>query len=476
MAKLVAIGDSLTQGFQSGAIYKTDWSFPAIIARSMGLEVPTDFRIPRFAGSGLPVNLEEALRWIRPQLGADIDLVEWIVRFPVLLGKFIDAVEELYERGAGSRPAAFGGIYHNLGVWGFRVADSFTITPDYCQKVIEKEEGRIEDDFLGLPAAPMFRTALRVLNPKLRPERMGWTQIDNLKYIVSEEGVENLILWLGGNDCLGTVFSLYLKDMESTDVTTDPIARRTWNLTHAEVFRRDFHQLVEQVQGIIADDTQVFVATVPHVTIPPVIQGIPPFDGKYFQYYGRFFAKEENFSHLLQKHLKRQQIQQIDARIDSFNQSIRDILEAQGDNWHIVDTCAILDSLAVKRNKMLDAPERPLLDYYAAQGISDHPLLRLSPVPSILQLDIRDGNRDAGGLFSLDCVHPTTIGYGIVAEAFLSVMKKAGVSDTDPVRINWHEIIAHDSLLQVPPILWENIISVAEQNATLWDVIFRVIS
>jgi hypothetical protein len=29
MAKLVAIGDSLTQGFQSGAILRTDLAYPA---------------------------------------------------------------------------------------------------------------------------------------------------------------------------------------------------------------------------------------------------------------------------------------------------------------------------------------------------------------------------------------------------------------------------------------------------------------
>jgi hypothetical protein len=27
----------------------------------------------------------------------------------------------------------------------------------------------------------MYRTTLKVLNPKLRQERMGWTQLDNLQ-------------------------------------------------------------------------------------------------------------------------------------------------------------------------------------------------------------------------------------------------------------------------------------------------------
>ena len=34
--RLVTIGDSLTHGFQSGAIYNTDLSFPAIIASELG--------------------------------------------------------------------------------------------------------------------------------------------------------------------------------------------------------------------------------------------------------------------------------------------------------------------------------------------------------------------------------------------------------------------------------------------------------
>ena len=58
MPKLVAIGDSLTQGVQSGAIFNTQLSFPALIADAMGLNVSNEFRGPRFPGSGLPFNIE----------------------------------------------------------------------------------------------------------------------------------------------------------------------------------------------------------------------------------------------------------------------------------------------------------------------------------------------------------------------------------------------------------------------------------
>jgi hypothetical protein len=477
MVKLVAIGDSLTQGFQSAAIYRTDWSFPAIIARSMGLTIPNDFPIPRFPGSGLPLNIEQFLRWSRNRLDSEIDLAEWIFQFPFLLDRFMDDVEDLYEGRTDYRPAVYGGFYYNLAVWGFRVLDSLKIDAEYCQKMIDREEGWLEDDFLGLPAAPMYRTALRVLNPKLREDRNKLTQIGNLKEIIaSEQTIESLVIWLGANDCLGTVLDLKLEDMKTDNVSDDPQERRKFNLTHPDVFKKDFERLVTEIKSIIPSDTKVFVGTIPHITIPPVTQGILPFDGKYFAYYGRFFTNANNFSPFLQKHLTGAEATTIDLRIDDFNKSIGSTVKKQGKNWHLVDIGRVLDSLAIKRNELTNSPDRALRDYYASKGISDHPLLRLSPIPNILRLELRNGQRLSGGLFSLDCVHPSTIGYGIVAEAFLESMQKAGVRDADPKRLNWQEIIAQDSLLQAPPQLWENVLKTAEQNATLWDVIFRVLS
>ena len=45
--RLVAIGDALVQGFMDGAIYRTDLSWPAIIAFEMGLR-PDQFTYPNY--------------------------------------------------------------------------------------------------------------------------------------------------------------------------------------------------------------------------------------------------------------------------------------------------------------------------------------------------------------------------------------------------------------------------------------------
>jgi hypothetical protein len=59
--RLVTIGDSLTQGFQSGAVFHTDLSWPAIVAWELGWY--DQFRKPVYGGpGGLPLNIELLLR------------------------------------------------------------------------------------------------------------------------------------------------------------------------------------------------------------------------------------------------------------------------------------------------------------------------------------------------------------------------------------------------------------------------------
>ncbi|MBE9158045.1 lipase [Nodosilinea sp. LEGE 06152] len=481
MAKLVAIGDSITQGFQSGAIFRTDLAYPTLIARAMGLRVPSEFPIPSFAGSGLPVNIEDLLRSMEQSLGQEISTWEWVVRLPTLLNQYVDRVEDLYERGAGSRPASYGGCYHNLAVWGFKVIDSMTVSSAYCDQAINRAEGWLEDDFFGLPAAPMYRTAKQVLNPNFQAQKASWTQVHNLKAIVQSDGqLDALILWLGSNDCLGTVVDLNIKDMTAADVQqleqkgqiNDPQARRDWNLTNLNLFQRDFTALVETVAKIILPSTKVFVGTVPHVTIPPITQGLGDFDGKYFEYYGSFFASPYNIGDPPQRrHLTKAEVIAIDQRVDGFNEVIRDVVGRQSQAWTIVETGAMLDALAVKRNNSTDAPGMPLIEYCRRKGRPDHPLLNLEPVPSILRFSTQNATRLQGGLFSLDCIHPTTIGYGLIAEEFLTAMQTAGVAGADPLRLDWPDIIIHDTLLQAPPALWDDILTAAEHNAALWDTL-----
>jgi hypothetical protein len=60
-----------------------------------------------------------------------------------------------------------------------------------------------------------------------------------------------------------------------------------------------------------------------------------------------------------------------------------------------------------------------------------------------------EGDILSGGIFSLDGVHPTAIGQGIIADAFLKEIQNAR-PDESVTPLNWQNIIASDSLRQKP--------------------------
>lgn len=475
--KLAAIGDSLCQGFQSGAISKTSWSFPAIVARSFGLDVPGDFLVPHVPGPGLPLNIEDMLRKLELRVGPELGAAQ-LARTLQFIPDYLDEMEDYHERGVGSLPTKFSGVYHNLSVWGFALAEALSLTPKRCRRAIKDSEGWIEDDFLGLPSGPMYRTAQRVLNPGDIAERRTDTQLDALERSLKQRApIDALILWLGANDALGTVLTLSLNDMarEPADaLPSDPVELLKWNLTSEERFRSDYADICERVGTLLdaySPNTRVFVGTVPYVTIPPLARGVGHFDGKYFDNYRRFFVNSDGPGNLLEG-LSRDDVITIEKRIDSFNRSIREQVGAR-QNWHIVETAALMDRLALRRNLKENEPDEPL----RAELRADHPLLALDPVPNVFmyQLDAQ-GRRVRGGLFSLDGIHPTTIGYGLIAESFLKVMRDAGVPGADPLRLPWNAVIANDTLIQHPPRLWHSMLAEAERHATFWALLARALA
>ena len=60
----------------------------------------------------------------------------------------------------------------------------------------------------------------------------------------------------------------------------------------------------------------------------------------------------------------------------------------------------------------------------------------------------RQSRMSAGGVFSLDGVHPTAIGHGLIAREFLDAFGKAGVPTVRG--LDWNGIVASDSLYSHP--------------------------
>lgn len=474
MMKLFTIGDSVSQGFMSLAAAKTDNSYSTLIARNLGLTRGPDYDFADWNDVGIPLDIEFIMRELQSRYGANIGGFEWLT-VAQTINRLIDTAEDFYERGEGraDNPYDTNGtrFFNNVAVWGFDVADSFQVTSRVCKEIIFNTQKPTKDNLFSLgPDNPMYRTALKVLNPSLDQAFDDFSQIDWLRVhatgkdkdgndvadskgnAVKADGVENLILWLGANNALGTVINLRINQTPNKmNLAGHPHeyghvkrAMFQWNLWHPNDFQADYRELIKLVDPIMktnkAENWRVFVGTVPLVTIAPIAKGIGEtteipvpgmVDGKpamvpslYYKYY-TYFPFQESFALETGKYLTMQDAYHIDNCIRKYNEIIRSEIallnEEHGtERYVIVDTCKMLEDMAYKRNN-----GRPRYQW------PDDLEFLYPPINTKYYHADTDGKLKQGGLFSLDGVHPTAIGHGIIAHEFLKAMKAAGVKHVD---------------------------------------------
>jgi hypothetical protein len=235
---------------------------------------------------------------------------------------------------------------------------------------------------------------------------------------------------------------------------------RPTTVWHPRLFKAQLDRAVDQARGIAA--RHVIWATVPHVTIAPVARGVErkvTAGSRYFPYYTRPWIADDAFDPGEDRRITHQQARAVDSAIDDYNDHIAEAVIAarrEGLDWYVLDMAGLLDRLAQKR--YIDDPlARP--DWW-----SRHPLppaleaLDPPPTSGFFAADAA-GRRTKGGLFSLDGVHPTTIGYGILTEEIVRVMSVAGVVFRDgdgaprpaPVAVDFDRLLAEDTLISDPP-------------------------
>lgn len=471
--KLVTIGDSISQGFMSGAAARTDLCYSTLVARAMGLnptETPTgaadDYVIPAWPAGGLPMNIEAVLRRVQRKVGKRIDVFDWPAALATV-AREMDKLEDHYERGPCRTDLPSGPVrgYHNLAVQGFDVADAWLVTPDLCLDQIERKERHPprKDDILQGPSASFYRTAYNVLNPQRDAALNNWSTLDWLKHLAESEGVENLVLWLGANNALGTVISLSVQATNGPGSTyrrdmTRPERDERFNLWSPQDFEDDYVELMDRVEaalaGNVAPDCRVFVGTVPAVSIAPLAKGVgdsfdldDPFGvvmpkAKYSRYY-TYALFDENYAHDGGKKLDMRDIYSIDSYIAEYNKVIRREVAARNttagtQRFHIVDICEVLLRAAWKRNN--GAPT-----YKWPEGV----LARFPMIDTRFYHANHEGRMEQGGLFSMDGIHPTAIGQGLIAHEFLKVIRAARPS-LKLGTLDWNAIYASDALYQDP--------------------------
>ncbi len=440
--RLVTVGDSLTHGVSSGAVFLTDRSWPALAAGGLGIG---GFSFPTYAGplDGLPLNLESLVRHLERRFGRDFSRFE-MAEAPIILHLLLDENEDYWERGDGRKPPRLDRRYENLGIYGWDVRDALSCTDGHAAT---RAAARSGDSFMG--AKPKNDNDIAA-HSVLAPFGLAATQIEAAASHGRDGGIETLVVALGANNALDAVVS---KDVRWSGPGFDDLARKgeynVWRPTH---FATEYSALVQSIREISA--RRVVLATVPHVTIVPIANGVNPDQpgqkwragSRYFPYYTDPWIKEQDFRPDKHRHLTQQQARAIDSAIDQFNGTIVDAVRSartEGRDWLVLDLGGLLDGLAYRR-------------FAADESAADHNgWVPVELPPPLADLDSRfflsdtEGRRQ-GGLFGLDGIHPTTSGYGLVAQKLLDVLAVDGVQAAP---IDFVAVRAEDTLNSQPPAL-----------------------
>ncbi len=457
--RLVAIGDSLTQGFISGSVFATDISYPAIIAYEMGCL--GSLRYPRYAGhGGIPLNLELLLREVEDRVGSHLSL--WEAPLALFRAReWMDRLEDYWERGPGASASAIASYNHVLAMYGWDLRDVLERTARSCEAGLH----RPKDDLLSqVVESNSDRAALRVY-PRWDEATANQTLLQAAEALGKDgegdqEGIETLIVFLGANNCLGSVTRLRVS--WSGEDYEDLNAKNAYTVWRPEHFLAEYREVVDQVKAIRA--RHVIWCTVPHVTIAPIARGLGgklAAGSRYFPYYTRPWIDSRSFSPSQDPCISGDQARAVDTAIDMYNDGIEGHVRQgreEGRDWYLLDVAGLLDRLASRRY-IEDINARP--SWWSPYPLPPQ-LAALTPVPDSTFLTADGtGGRATGGLFSLDGVHPTTVGYGLIAQEMINVMRLAGVEffqgqgalRTDPVTVDFGRLLIRDSLVLRPPQL-----------------------
>ena len=447
--RLVTIGDSLTHGFQSGAIFNTGLSYPAIIAQELGWY--DQFRHPSYDGyGGLPINIEYVVRELESRYGDSVGVLE-AVPAAVAVRSLMAKIEDWWERDA-EDPNRFGTINHNLAVYGWDLFDARTRTAESCRGDIEAPTDALLKQVVQNANE---RAALRVLAPGPGGQEKR-TLVGSATELGRDGGIETLVVMLGANNALGTVTSLKVA-WSQDEGYHDPDLKRDYTVWRPEHFREDLAAVAAEVREI--DARHVIWSTVPHVTIAPIARGVgdklAP-GSRYFAHYARPWVTA--FDARRHSHITGDDARAIDTAIDLYNDAITEMVRDErgaGRDWLLLDLCGLLDRLASRRY-IEDPAARP--NWWKPYPLPSA-LRALSPEPDSRFFASGPDGRTAGGLFSLDGVHPTTVAYGLMAQETIRIMERAGVAFHDragrereqPVMVDFEELIGLDSLLSDTP-------------------------
>jgi hypothetical protein len=472
--RLVTIGDSITQGFMSAAVFRTDRSWPTFVAHELGLRPRVDFRYPVYeppsGPGGLPFDLERAVRGLEGVVGRQLDWYE-LVRAGLWLRRYMDRVEDFWEdRGDDTfKPAEVGAPYHNLAVYGADLVDVQFLDLEMVNKRLA---GNSNDALLRQVVEGANDRAWRVVLDSCK-EAAGGTVLDAARAMGEEgdgeHGIETLVVMLGANNALGSILSLdtrWTNEAYGGLALLDRLeAKHHFNVWQPSHFENEWDALIDELRTIRA--RHVIIATVPQVTIAPLARGVKGKarnGSRYFPYYTRPWITDNDFDANRDPRINEDQAREIDSAIDAYNhkiiKTVKAARESEGLDWYLFDLGGLLDRMAYKRYATDPEAQPTWWKPYELPPV----LAALRPTPDTRFFAAGPNGRQQGGLFSLDGIHPTTIASGIIAREIVRIMDRdAGVtfprSEKGKVDVDFERVLALDTLNSQPPTTIDSIMS-----------------
>ena len=457
--RLVAVGDSLTHGFKNMAIRDTHLSYPALLARALGLD-EEGFRHAAYASpGGLPLDLEWLLRGLQDACGDEVSWGEGFEAYRTVRD-MLEANEDFWERGRGREIPPMGGIAHNLAVYGWDLRDALSVDADALRAGLrEPRDNR-------LPSPPENAGALaglRVLNTARDGAGEALTPLRAAAELGEQGGIETLVVFLGSNNALGTV--LKLEACWSQGDYADPLAKHRYTVWNPKHFSAELAHVVARVRRVRA--RHVLWLTVPHVTIAPLAKGVHRIagDSRYFAYYTRPWIDEDDFDPERHRiHLTGAQARDIDRAIDQYNTAIVDAVAAAREDrldWRVVDVSGVLDRLAYRRYLRSPDAQPSWWERHGRYELPPALVEALGFEPTTEFLRSGPGGVERGGLVSIDGIHPTTSAYAVIAHECLRAMLDAGVEVATP-GIDFAWVARQDTLLSRPLTLLDGTLELLE--------------
>ncbi|MEX0770842.1 MAG: hypothetical protein WD035_08925 [Balneolaceae bacterium] len=450
--KLAVIGDSMGQGFQNGGIYRTDLSFPALLVRCF--EPPTRFEVPSFsAQGGIPLNLEVLVRGLSEEFG---NTLTWKHYVPagIHLIRTLKRIKNHWEGSSRDLRVPRSEPWHNQSIWGFAAKDSWMMTEKLCRKYIRENKPQYTI-FNVLPDQAMYITGRLVLNPSFKPEYQDDNQLENIRRLHEDGGVENLIVCTGHNNFVGALSALKLVYTKPDDLGASNF-NRSYTVYRPEHFEKEMRGLFEKIGKL--DIPNIVVPTYPYITIPPVTRGVNESKEKnhdgYFDYYTRFWIWDEDFNPNKHPHLNKNEAIELDQLVDQYNNIIRSLSKEYG--FIVAPVHRYVNAVARRRlgvNTVRPFPPA-FIEALKRNSMTSHlvtPEGRVKLSTDYLRIDDETHKLMQGGIFSLDGLHPSTIGYGLIANIYRMSMAEAGVKFDKP--IDWDFVIESDTLVSDPPYL-----------------------